>query len=113
MCIRVMSWSGTKGGKIAVSFDDEHFGLNEIQTEIDFVHKGHPNLPDAVPQGTVFAVSREENTGHLMGRFRVGDTMYRKVAQCGLHSVWEMVDLIEQLLVVHPARATTPTTPTR
>lgn len=113
MCIRVMSWSGTKGGKIAVSFDDEHFGLKEMQTEIDFMQQAHPKLPEEVPLGTAFTFSKEEKTGHLMGRFRVGDTVYRKVAQCGLHSVWEMVDLIEQLLVVHPARATIPTTPTR
>ena len=100
MSLRVLSWLGTKGGKIAVSFDDDHFGLKEMQTEIDFLHQAHPNLPDEVPQGTVFAFSREEKTGHLMGRFRVGDTVYRNVAQGSLRPLWDTVDLIEQLL--HP-----------
>ena len=100
--MRVLSWSGAKGGKINVSFDDEHFGLKEMQTEIDFTRQAHPNLSDEVPLGTVFVFSREKKTGHLMGRFRVGDTVYRNVAQRSLRPLWETVDLIEQLL--HPAR---------
>jgi hypothetical protein len=102
MCMRVLSWSGAKGGKIKVSFDDEHFGLKEMQSEIDFTRQAHPNLPDEVPLGTVFAFAKEKKTGHLMGRFRVGDTVYRKVAQGSLRPLWETVELIEQLL--HPAR---------
>jgi hypothetical protein len=102
MCMRMLSWSGTKGGKIAVSFDDEHFGLKEMQTEIDFMQQAHPNLPDEVPLGTAFTFSKEEKTSHLMGRFRVGDTVYRNVAQHSLRPLWGTVDLIEQLL--RPAR---------
>jgi hypothetical protein len=98
----VLSWSGAKGGKIAVSFDDEHFGLQEMQSEIDFTRQEHPNLPDEVPLGTVFAFAKEKSTGNLMGRFRVGDTVYRKVAKGSLRPLWDTVDLIEQLL--HPAR---------
>ncbi len=103
MSLRVLSWSGTKGGKIAVSFDDEHFGAKEMQTEIELMHQVHPNLPDEVPLGTVFAFAKEEKTGHLMGRFRVGDTVYRKVAErSSLRPLWDTVGLIEQL--VRPAR---------
>jgi hypothetical protein len=100
--MRVLSWSGTKGGKIAVSFDDEHFGVKEMQSELDFTRQAHPNLPDEVPLGTVFAFTKEKQTGHLLGRFTVGDTVYRNVAQRSLHSLWDTVDLLEQLL--HPAR---------
>ena len=102
MATHVLTWLGLEGGNIAVSFDDEHFGLKEMQTEIDFVHQAHPNLPDEVPLGTVFAFSKEENTSHLLGRFRVGDTVYRNVAQHSLRPLWDTVDLIEQLL--RPAR---------
>ena len=99
----MLSWSGTRGGEIAVRFDDEHFGAKEMQTEIAFVHRAHPNLPDEVPMGSVFAFAREKKTGQLTGRFRVGDTVYRKVAEGGsLRPLWETVSLIEQLL--HLAR---------
>jgi hypothetical protein len=102
MSMMVLSWPGANGGKIDVSFDDEHFGVNEMQSEIDFTRQEHPNLPDEVPLGTAFAFAKEKKTGHLMGRFRVGDTVYRNVAQRSLHSLWDTVDLIEQLM--HPAR---------
>jgi hypothetical protein len=72
-----------------------------MQSEIDFTRQAHPNLPDKVPLGTVFAFAKEKKTGLLMGRFRVGDTVYQNGAQRSLHSLWDTVDLIEQLL--HPA----------
>lgn len=102
MSMRVLSWSGAKGGKIEVGFDDKHFGLEEMQNEIASMREAHPNFPDEVPQGTVFAFATEQGTGHLMARFRVGDTVYQKVAQRGLHQLWDTVHLINQLL--HPER---------
>jgi hypothetical protein len=102
MSMRVLSWRGPRGGEIDVSFDDEHFGLKEMQTEIDLIHQVHPNLPDEVPLGAVFAFAKEKKTGHLMARFRVGDTVYRNVAQRSLHRLWDTVDLIEQLLPPEP-----------
>ena len=100
MSMRVLSWSGTKGGKIDVSFDDEHFGVKEMQSVIDFIHQAHPNLPDEVPLRSVFAFAKEKSTGHFTARFRVGDTVYRDVGQRGLRRLWDSVDLIDQLL--HP-----------
>jgi hypothetical protein len=44
-----MSWSGPEGGRISVGFDDDHFGLEEMQTEMDFMREAHPSLPDKVP----------------------------------------------------------------
>ena len=38
-----------------------------------------------------------------MARFRVGDTVYRNVAQRSLRRLWDTVDLIDQLL--HPERS--------
>ncbi len=102
MSMRVLSWSGPKGGQIDVSFDDEYFGAEEMQSEIDFVHQAYPNLPDEVPLGAVFAFAKERCTGHLTARYRIGDTVYRNVAQHSLHSLWDSVDLIDQLL--HPLR---------
>ena len=102
MSMRVLSWSGPKGGKIDVSFDDEHFGVEEMQSEIDFVHQAHPNLPDEVPLGAIFAFAKEKSTGHLTARYRVGDTVYWNAAQRSLHRLWDTVHLIDQLL--HPAR---------
>ncbi len=84
--MRVLSWSGAKGGKIDVSFDDEHFGVKEMQSEIDSIHQAHPNLPDEVPLRAVFAFAKEQSTGHLTARFRVGDTVYREVAQGSLRA---------------------------
>src|SRR3712207_8899329 len=51
-----------------VSFDDEHFGVKEMQSEIDFIHQAHPNLPDEVPLRAVFAFAKEKSTGHLTAR---------------------------------------------
>ena len=101
MAARVLSWFGPKGGKIGVGFDDEHFGSAEMQIEIGFMRRAHPNLPDEVPPGTSFVVVKE-GTGHLSARFRVGDTVYRSGAERSLRRLWETVHLIEQL--VHPAR---------
>jgi hypothetical protein len=100
MSIRILSWSGPKGGKIDVSFDDEYFGAKEMQSEIDSVHQAYPNLPDEVPLGAVFTFSKERSTGHLTAWYRIGDTVYRNVAQHSLHRLWNGVGLIDQLL--HP-----------
>ncbi len=102
MASQVLRWSGPKGGQIGVGFDDEHFSLAQMREEIAFVGEAHPTLPDEVPLGTSFVFAKE-STGHLLARFRVGDTVYRNVAQrSSLHRLWEGVDLIEQLL--HPER---------
>ena len=101
MTIRVLSWSGREGGMIDVGFDDKLFGVKEMRAEIAFMSEAHPTLPDEVPQGTVFTFAKE-STGHLLARFRVGDTVYRNVSQRSLRRLWEGVDLIEQLL--HPER---------
>jgi hypothetical protein len=101
MASQVLRWSGPKGGHIGVGFDDEHFSLAQMRAEIAFVRKAHPTLPDEVPLGTSFVFAKE-STGHLFARFRVGNTVYRNVAQRSLRRVWEGVDLIEQLL--HPER---------
>jgi hypothetical protein len=100
--MRVLSWLGIKGGRIEVGFDDAHFGIEEMRTEIASMREAHPNLPDEVPLGTVFAFATEKSTGHLMARFRVGNTVYRNVVQRSVHQLWETVDLIDQLW--HPER---------
>lgn len=102
MSIQVLSWAGPQGGKIGVDFDDKYFGIEEMQTEIASMREAHPNLPDEVPLGTVFAFAMEKSTGHLMARFRVGDTVYRNVVQRSVHRLWGTVHLIDQLL--HPER---------
>jgi hypothetical protein len=102
MGMRAWSWSGTNGGTIEVGFDDKHFALEEMQTEIAAMGEAHPTLPDEVPKGTVFTFSTEKSTGHLLARFRVGDTVYRKVAKGSVHQLWDTVHLIDQLL--HPER---------
>ena len=102
MASQVLTWSGPKGGQIGVSFDDEHFSLIQMREEIDLVGEAHPDLPDEVPQGTSFVFAKERTTGYLAAWFKVGDTVYRKVAQHSLRGLWEMVSLIEQLL--HPER---------
>jgi hypothetical protein len=94
---RVVRWSGPKGGQIAVGFDDEHFSLTQMSAEIDFVREAYPNLPDEVPLGTSLMFAKE-STGHLLARFKVGDTVYRNLAQHSLHRLWDGVDLIDQLL---------------
>lgn len=100
MTVRVLAWAGPGGGKIDVGFDDEHFGLEEMQSEIDSAGEAHPNLPDEVPQGTSFAFAKD-STGHLTARFRVGDTVYRDVARGSLRPLWDTLHLIDRLL--HPA----------
>ena len=101
MAACVLSWRGSKGGQIGVGFDDEHFSLAQMRAEIDLVCEAHPNLPDEVPPGTSFVFAKE-STGHLLARFKVGDTVYRNVAQHSLRRLWEGVELIDQLL--HPLR---------
>jgi hypothetical protein len=102
MSMRVWSWSGPNGGTIEVDFDDKYFGLEEMHTEIAAMGEAHPNLPDEVPQGTVFTFSTEKSTGHLLARFRVGDSVYGNVVQHSVHQLWETVHFIDQLL--HPER---------
>jgi hypothetical protein len=98
---RVFMWSGPKGGQIGVGFDDEHFSLTQMRAELDSVGEAYPNLPDEVPSGTRFLFIKER-TGHLLARFKVGDTVYQNVAEHSLHRLWDSVDLIDQLL--HPLR---------
>jgi hypothetical protein len=62
-------------------FDDEHFGLPQMRDEIAFMRAAHPKLPDEVPRGTSFAFTREESTGYLLARFRVGHDVYRNADQ--------------------------------
>ncbi len=102
MAACVLTWRGSKGGQIGVGFDDEHFSLGQMREEIDSVRKAHPNLPDEVPAGTSFVFAKEGKTGHLLARFKVGDSVYRNVTQRSLRALWDGVDLIDQLL--HPER---------
>ena len=97
MATKALAWSGPKGGKIGVGFDDGHFNLEQMRAEIDLVGEAYPNLPDEVPPGTSFVFARE-STGHLRARFRVGDTVYRNGCQRDLHRLWDSVGLIDQLL---------------
>ena len=97
MATKALAWSGPKGGKIGVGFDDGHFGLEQMRTQIDLVGEAYPNLPDEVPPGTSFVFAKE-STGHLRARFRVGDTVYRNGCQRDLHRLWDSVGLIDQLL---------------
>ena len=83
-----MVWSGPKGGKIGVGFDDGHFGPEQMKTEIDLVDDAYPNLPDEVPPGTRFVLAKE-STGHLKARFRVGDSVYQSGGQRELGRLWE------------------------
>jgi hypothetical protein len=98
---RVFMWSGPNGGKIGVGFDDEHFSLTQMRAEIDSVGEAYPNLPDEVPSGTSFVFAKE-STGHLLARFKVGDTVYQNLTQHSLRRLWDSVELIDQLL--HPLR---------
>jgi hypothetical protein len=61
--------------------------------------EAYPNLPEEVPEGTSFVFAKD-GTGHLLARFRVGDSVYRNASQGGLHHLWETVHYIERLL--HP-----------
>ncbi len=101
MAKKALVWLGPKGGTIGVSFDDGHFGPEQMRTEIDLVDQAYPNLPDEVPPGTRFVLAKE-STGHLMARFRVGRTVYRSGGQSDLRRVWDSVGLIDELS--HPER---------
>ena len=101
MATKALAWSGPKGGKIGVGFDDGHFGLEQMRAQIDLVGEAYPNLPDEVPPGTSFMFAKE-STGHLMARFRVGHTVYRSGGQRDLRRLWDSVALIDQLS--HPER---------
>ncbi len=97
MAARVLEWTGPEGGTIAVGFDDAHFGLRQMETEIDLAGRAYPNLPDEVPKGTRFAFAKE-TTGHLTARFKVGTTVYRGGGQGDLRRLWDTVGLIDRLL---------------
>ena len=101
MATKALAWSGPKGGKIGVGFDDGHFSLEQMRAEIDLVGEAYPNLPDEVPPGTSFVFAKE-STGHLRARFRVGRTVYRGGGQPDLRRLWDNVGLIEKLS--HPER---------
>lgn len=98
---RLLTWSGPKGGRISVGFDDDYFCLAQMREEIDSVREAYPNLPDEVPPGTRFVFAKE-STGYLLARFKVGHTVYRNSSQSSLRRLWEVVGFIERLL--HPAR---------
>ena len=97
MAARALAWSGLKGGKIGVGFDDGHFGPGQMSAEIDLVGRAYPNLPDDVPPGTRFVFDKD-STGHLTARFKVGTTVYRSGGQRDLHRLWETVGLIDRLM---------------
>ena len=101
MAAHMLAWTGPKGGQIDVGFDDWHFGPEQMRTEIDFARRDHPDLPDEVPPGTIFAFGKE-GTGHLKARFRVGNTVYRSGGHRDLRRLWDTVGLIDRLL--HPER---------
>ncbi|MBA3423095.1 MAG: hypothetical protein H0U04_00865 [Rubrobacter sp.] len=100
MSTRVLPWKGPKGANISVGFDDDLFGPEEMQRQIESMSEAHPNLPDEVPRGTSFVFAKEPSTGYLLARFRVGDTVYRSANQDSLHHLWESVHFIDGLL--HP-----------
>ena len=104
MAKKALVWLGPKGGTIGVSFDDGHFGPEQMRTELDLVGEAYPNLPDEVPPGTRLLFAKE-STGHLMARFRVGHTVYRSGGQRDLRRLWDSVRLIDRLS--HP-KATLP-----
>jgi hypothetical protein len=93
-----LAWSGLKGGEIGVGFDDAHFGLQQMKTEIDLAGQAYPDLPDEVPSGTSFVFGKD-GTGHLTARFKVGTTVYRDGGQGDdLRRLWDTVGLIDRLL---------------
>jgi hypothetical protein len=94
---KALAWSGLRGGKIGVGFDDAHFGLQQMKTEIDLVGQTYPDLPDEVPSGTSFVFGKD-GTGHLTARFKVGTTVYRGGGQGDLRRLWDTVGLIDRLL---------------
>ena len=101
MATKALAWSGPKGGKIGVGFDEGHFSLEQMRAQIDLLGEAYPNLPDEVPLGTSFVFGKE-STGHLKAQFRVGDSVYRSGGQRDLGRLWETVGLIDQLS--HPER---------
>jgi hypothetical protein len=96
----VFLWSGPEGGQISIGFDDEHFGLPQMRAEIDLMREAHPKLPDEVPWGTSFAFGKEESTGYLSARFRVGNDVYRNANQGDLSRLWESAHYVARLM--HP-----------
>ena len=100
MSTRVLPWVGPKGANIPVGFDDEVFGPEEMGPQIALMSEAHPNLPDEVPRGSSFAFAKEPTTGHLLARFRVGDTVYRSANRDSVQRLWESVHFIDRLL--HP-----------
>jgi len=94
---KALAWSGLKGGEIGVGFDDAHFGLQQMETEIDLAGQAYPDLPDEVPSGTSFVFGKD-GTGTLTARFKVGTTVYRGGGQGDLRRLWDTVGLIDRLL---------------
>jgi hypothetical protein len=95
---QVMSWSGPEGGRISVGFDDDHFGLEEMQTEMDFMREAHPSLPDKVPGDEHRVLQGEHGTplGPVQGeRYRLQER-----DRMGPAPLWNTVHLIDQL--IHP-----------
>ncbi len=99
MSMRVLPWRGPKGAIICVGFDEDVFGSEEMERQIDSMSGAHPNLPDEVPPGSSFAFARD-GAGQLLARFRVGDTVYRSADRGRLPRLWESVHYIATLL--HP-----------
>jgi hypothetical protein len=93
----MLVWTGPRGGQIGVGFDDGHFGPEQMQAEIALACRAHPDLPDEVPPGTIFAFGKD-GTGHLEARFRVGTIVYRSGGQSDLGRLWETVSLIDRSL---------------
>jgi hypothetical protein len=96
----VFLWSGPEGGLISIGFDDEHFGLLQMRAEIDLMREAHPRLSDEVPRGTRFTFTKEERTGYLLARFRVGNDVYRNADQGNLSRLWESAHYVDRLM--HP-----------
>jgi hypothetical protein len=94
----VLLWSGPEGGQISVGFDDEHFGLPQMRSEIDFMRQAHPKLPDEVPRGTSFAFTKEVSTGYLLALFRVGNNVYRNADRGDLSRLWESAHYVARLM---------------
>ena len=93
-----MAWSGPRGGKIGVGFDDAHFNPRQMETEIDLAGRAYPDLPDEVPSGTRFVFGKD-GTGHFTARFKVGTMVFRGGAQGDdLRRLWGTVGLIARLL---------------
>jgi hypothetical protein len=95
----MLPWRGSKGAIISVGFDDDVFGSEEMEHQIDSISGAHPNLPDEVPRWSSFTFARD-GTGYLLARFRVGNTVYRSADRGSLPCLWESVHYIASLL--HP-----------